>query len=350
MQCNFVVATTLLLTLSACGGGGNANSSGSGNTSGSGSGTGSTSSSACAISSADPLIAVSLTGDIGNAQFQNGGTQLVYSGGLSGTLNLVNDPTIPASCMDSNGSATSMHTAMQGGTGSIGISHALVNGIDKPVFLMKASALAANTDLSSGAGNYVMLRYQNDTLGGGQTRMSYVNFVIDNAGNWSMCKNAPTCTTPTATGTIQAKAGTTNQFEFVSAGLVRGVSFVLGSGTSRILVNAEHDTGDGLVSGIHFGFPQSPWNPALNSYTSNSTDQSVSTGTLAAGSIIVKTQTHFLMANNPIEGIATTTTSDGQINYLISSPSGLLVTGNNVSNNFDNGPGYFSFGITQASN
>ena len=242
MQGKFIVATTLILALSACGGGSNnANSNASGSTNSGGSGTGSGSSTSCAISSVDPLMAVTLTGEIGNAQFQNGGAQLVYSGGLSGTLNLVSDPTITGSCMDATATSTAMHTVMQSVAGVLGVSHVLVNGVDKPVFLMKASALATNTALSSSAGNYVMLRYQNDTQGGGQTRMSYVNFVIDNAGNWSMCKNAPSCTAPTATGTLQAKAGTTNQFEFVSGGLVRGVTFVVGTGANRILINAEHD-------------------------------------------------------------------------------------------------------------
>ena len=358
MKSKFVLAATLMLTLSACGGGsssaGSSTTSNTGNTGNGASGT----SNACAISSTDPLIAVSLTGEIAHAQFQNNGTQLVFSadannnlnGSFTGTLNLISDATLTGSCMDAGGSTTSMHTMMQSTVDNIGISHALINGVDKAVFLMKASALQSNTDLSSVAGNYVMLRYQNDTQGGGQTRMSYVTFVVDNAGNWLMCKNAPSCTTPTATGTLQAKAGTTNEFEFVSAGLVRGDSFVVGTGANRMLINAEHDTGDGLVAGIHFGMPQSAWNPAVSNYVSNTTDQIVESATLAAGSIVVKNQTHFLTSDNPIQGIASTSASDGTINYLLASPAGLLVIGSNTANNVANGPGYFSFGITQATN
>ncbi|MBC3861771.1 hypothetical protein H8K32_06650 [Undibacterium jejuense] len=349
MKLHIVVASLFALTLSACGGNGsNTASTNSGNSSGGNSnGTGATT---CTIANTHPLVAVALTGGAGTAQFSSGGTTLTYSGNLSGTLNLVQDANAPAplnkACMDSSGNSSTMRTVMQS-NGSLGISHTLVNGNDQPVFLMDSRALASNTNLGALQGTYTVLRYQHDTGSTpAQTRMSYATITIDSLGNWSMCKNTSTCSTATATGTFAAHSGSSYAFDLSSGGLVRATAFMVGAGTNSTLVVTENDTGGGgIVTGIWLGVPQSAWNPVAGSYVLNTSDDIQNPITASIQNLIVKTQNIALTPNTPITGIATATVSDGTINYLISSPAGLLVTGNNTGNNFANGPAYFSFGV-----
>lgn len=335
---------TVAIVLTACGGGGGGDSSTSSTQP-------STQATSCAITTTHPLVAVALTGGAGAAQFSSSGSVLTYSGGLSGSLNLVQDSQAVAplnrACLDSNGNSSSMRTVMQS-SGSLGISHTLVSGADQPVFLMDSTALAANTSLAPLQGTYTMLRYQHDTSSTpAQTRMSYVTFTVDNAGNWSMCKNTPTCSPATATGTFVATTGNSNSFDLSSGGLVRAKVFIIGTGTNRTMVAAENDTGGGGVnSGIWLGVPQTTWSPVAGNYAMNSTDGVQKPLTASLSNLISGSQNHALTADTPITGIANTTASDGSINYLIASPSGLLVTGNNTANNFSNGPGYLSFGIT----
>ncbi|MBC3864248.1 hypothetical protein H8K32_19265 [Undibacterium jejuense] len=355
MKLKIVVGTLIALTLAACGGGGNGSNttstnSGSGSGSGSSGGTGGTITN-CAIANTHPLIAVALTGGAGSAQFSNGGTTLTYSGNLSGTLNLVQDANAPAplnkACMDSTGNSnTSMRTVMQS-NGALGVSHTLVNGNDQPVFLMDSTALASNTNLGALQGTYNVLRYQHDTGSTpAQTRMSYATITIDNLGNWSMCKNTSTCSTATATGNFAAHSGSSYAFDLSSGGLVRATAFMVGTGANSTLVVTENDTGGGgIVTGMWLGVPQTAWNPVAGSYVLNTTDGIQNPLTASLQNLIVKSQNIALTANTPITGIATATVSDGTINYLISSPAGLLVTGNNTGNNFANGPAYFSFGV-----
>lgn len=329
--------------MSGCGGGGSGSSTSSTQPS--------TPATNCAISNTHPLVAVALTGGAGTAQFSSSGSVLTYSGGLSGSMSLVQDSQAVAplnkACLDSTGNSSSMRTVMQS-SGSLGISHTLVSGADQPVFLMDSTALAANTSLAVLQGTYTMLRYQHDTSSTpAQTRVSYVSVTVDNAGNWSMCKNAPTCSTATATGTFAATTGSSNSFDLSSGGLVRAKVFIVGTGANRTMVATENDTGGGgVVSGIWFGVPQTTWSPVVGSYALNTTDGVQNPLTVSLQNLIAGSQNHALTADTPITGIATTTASDGTINYLIASPAGLLVTGNNTANNFANGPGYFSFGIT----
>ena len=356
MKPKIVVATLIALTLAACGGGGNGSNTASTN-SGSGSGSGSSGSTGgtitnCAIANTHPLIAIALTGGAGTAQFSNGGTTLAYSGNLSGTLSLVQDVNAPAplnkACMDSTGnSSTSMRTVMQS-SGSLGISHTLVSGADQPVLLMDSTALAANSSLAVLQGTYTTLVYENDTSSTpAQNRMAYVTYTVDNAGNWSKCKNAPTCSTPTSSGTFAATAGSSNSFDVLSGGLLRAKAFIVGTGANRILAVAETNNtgGGGVVSGIWLGVPQATWSPVVGSYALNTTDGTVNEVSASLQNLIAGSQNHALTADTPITGIASTTASDGTINYLVASPAGLLVTGNNTANNFANGPGYFSFGV-----
>lgn len=350
MKFHIVVASLFVLTLSACGGNGsNTASTNSGNSSG-GSSNG-TATTTCTIANTHPLIAVALTGGAGTAQFSSGGTTLTYSGNLSGALNLVQDANAPAplnkACMDSTGnSSTSMRTVMQS-NGVLGLSHTVVNGADQPVFLMDTTALASNTNLGALQGTYTVLRYQHDTGSTpAQTRMSYATITIDDLGNWSMCKNTSTCSTATATGTFAAHSGSSYAFDLSSGGLVRATAFMVGAGANSTLVVTENDTGGGgIVTGMWLGAPQTAWNPVAGSYVLNTTDGIQNPLTASLQNLIVKSQNIALTANTPITGIATATVSDGTINYLISSPAGLLVTGNNSGNNFANGPAYFSFGV-----
>jgi len=338
-RCGLIFSLFSLLT--ACGGGGD------GSTSSSEPGA---SASSCAITQTQPLVAIALTGGAGTAQFSNAGSVLTYAGGLSGTLNLVQDSAAVAplnkACLDATGQGSSMRTVMQS-AGSLGISHALVSGVDQPVLLMDATALAANTSLAALQGTYTMLRYQHDTAGASaQTRMSYVTFTVDAAGNWSMCKNAPVCSPATATGSFSATPGSSQSFDLGSGGLVRAKAFMVGTGANRTLVAAEYDTGGGgVVRGIWFGVPQAAWNPVAGSYALNTTDGVQNPLTASASNLIVGSQNHALTADTPITGMATTTAANGNINYLISSPAGLLVTGNNEGNGMANGPGYLSFGV-----
>lgn len=350
MKFHIVVANLFVLALSACGGNGsNSASTNSGNSSGGS--TSGTVATTCSISNTHPLIAVALTGGAGTAQFSGGGTTLTYSGSLSGTLNLVQDTNAAAplnkACIDSTGnSSTSMRTVMQS-SGALGVSHTLVNGGDQPVFLMDSTALASNTNLGALQGTYSVLRYQHDTGSTpAQTRMSYATITVDSLGNWSMCKNTSTCSTPTATGTFLAHTGSSYAFDLSAGGLVRATAFMVGTGANSTLVITENDTGGGgIVTGIWLGVPQSAWNPLAGSYILNTTDGVQNPLTASLQNLIVKTQNIALTANTPITGIATATVSDGTINYLISSPAGLLVTGNNTGNNFAIGPAYFSFGV-----
>ena len=354
MKLHIVVASLLALALSACGGNGSntaSTNSGSGSGSGSSGGTGGTITN-CAIANTHPLVAIALTGGAGAAQFSGGGTTLTYSGSLSGRLNLVQDANAPAplnkACMDSTGnSSNSMRTVMQSNGGALGVSHTVVNGADQPAFLMDTTALASNTNLGVLQGTYTVLRYQHDTGSTpAQTRMSYATITIDNLGNWSMCKNTSTCSTATATGTFAAHSGSSYAFDLLSGGLVRATAFMVGAGANSTLVVTENDTGGGgIVTGIWLGVPQSAWNPVAGSYVLNTSDDIQNPLTASIQNLIVKTQNIALTPNTPITGIATATVSDGTVNYLIASPAGLLVTGNNSGNNFANGPAYFSFGV-----
>ncbi|MFZ6845535.1 hypothetical protein [Undibacterium sp. RuTC16W] len=350
MKLHIMVASSFVLALSACGGNGS-NTASTNSGSSSGSSTSGTAATTCSISNSHPLVAVALTGGAGAAQFSGGGTTLTYSGNLSGTLNLVQDANAPAplnkACMDSSGnSSTSMRTIMQS-NGALGVSHTLVNGNDQPVFLMDTTALASNTNLGALQGTYTVLRYQDDTGSNpAQTRMSFATITIDNLGNWSMCKNTSTCSTATANGTFAAHSGSSYAFDLSSGGLVRATAFVVGTGANSTLVVTENDTGGGgIVTGIWLGVPQTAWNPVAGSYILNTSDDIQNPITASIQNLIVKTQNIALTPNTPITGIATATVSDGTINYLISSPAGLLVTGNNTGNNFANGPAYFSFGV-----
>ena len=351
------LATTLVSSvcvLSACGGGG-----GGSNIPGTNNPATAQAAAACAVTQTGPFVAVSLTGQVGQAQFSNGGAVLTYgsypssfsNNSLSGSLNLVKDPNNPGVCMDQGGATASMRTVLQS-NGVIGISHAMVNGADEPVVLLAQSALAANTSLASLAGTYDLLRYQTDSTGGGQTRSSYVTFTVDSTGGWSMCKNAPSCSTPTATGTFGALPGNASEFEFSSGGLVRGNSFIVNDGSTQILVTAEHDTGSGLVQGLHFGMAQAPWNPLSGPYATNTTD-GVAAQTIVYGSAVGaagKTPIA-LTTNSPVPGLATALAADGTtVNYLIDTPSGLFVDASNTGNNFAGGPGFFAFGIIPPSN
>ncbi|WP_031406107.1 hypothetical protein [Thiomonas sp. FB-Cd] len=347
------------LALSACGGGGGGTTTTSTSTSSTATTSTSTAQSAyaaCSMSQTSPLVAVSLTGQIGSAQFTQGGSQLVYSSyassfqnnALSGTLSLVADPSHPGVCMDAGSTNNSMRTAMQS-NGVLGISHAIVNGVDEPVILMAQSALVPNTTISSLAGTYVLLRYQADSTNGGQTRSSYVTTTIDGTGNWSMCKNSPSCTTPTASGTYAPVSGNNYEFAFSSAGLVRGDTFIVNDGGAYILVNGEHDTGSGLVQGLHFGTPQSPWSPLTGTYVSNSTDDTAALFNLGSNMLtaVPSGKSVAINADNPVQGLASATAADGvTIDYLLASPGGLWVDASNTNNNFTSGPGYFAFGIT----
>lgn len=329
--------------LTACGGGGGGSTASS---------TSSTSAVTCTMANAHPLVAVALTGGAGTAQFSNSGAVLTYGGGLSGTLNLVQDSQAVAplnkACMDATGNSSSMRTVMQSSSGSLGISHTLVSGVDEPAVLMDTTALASNASVSVLQGTYTMLRYQHDTSSTpAQTRMSYVTFTIDNVGNWSICKNAASCSPATATGTFAATSGSSTSFDLSSGGLVRAKAFVVGTGSNRTMVVAEDDTGGtGVVTGIWFAVPQTTWNPVVGSYAVNTTDGVQNPLTASLTNLISGSQNHALTADTPVNGVASTTASDGTINYLISSPAGLLVTGNNTANNFANGPAYFSFGVT----
>ncbi len=336
------------VALTACGGGGGSGGSGGGN-----SNTVAQTASACTISGG-PFVAISLTGQVGQAQFSNGGSTLTYSSypssftnnTLSGSLDLVQDPNNTGVCMDSGSATNSMRTTIQS-SGIIGISHAKVNGADEPVVLLAQSALVSNS-LSNLAGTYDLLRYQTDTTNGGQTRSSYATINVSNGGAWSMCKNAPSCSSPTATGSFGPLAGSNVEFEFASAGLVRGDSFVVNDGASQILVTAEHDTGSGLVQGLHFGLAQAPWSPLSGPYAVNTTD-GVAQQTIVYGSSAVSGSGPTpvpLTTDSPIQGLATATAADGvTLNYLIASPSGLLVDVSNTGNNFGSGPGFLAFGI-----
>ena len=343
-----LVSMLLCMAVAACGGGGsdssasNAGGGGSGS-SGSSTGGGSSSGSACGISSTDSLVAISFTGVVGSAQFASGGSQLNYSGGLNGSLPLVQDGSSSA-CMDSAGSATSMRTAMQTGTTGMGVSHVTVGGVNQPALLLNSSGLASNSSLAALQGSYVVLRNQQDTSGGGQTRMSYASFTIDGSGNWSMCKNAANCSSPTATGSLSATSGSSTAFDLSAGGLVRAKVYLMGTGANRVLVVAEDDTGGGsVVTGIWVGMPQSAWAPVAGTYVVNSTDATQQQLTLASTSLSANSQSHALTADSPITGLAVATATD--TNYLLATPSGVLVTGNNTNNNFSNGPAYFSFGV-----
>ena len=301
--------------------------------------------SACTIASTDPLLAVSLTGVVGSAQFSGGGSQLSYSNGLTGSLGLVKDGS-GAACLDSTSSNTSMATAMQTAASGLGVSHVTVSGVNQPALLLNTNGLASNGSLSALQGNYVVLRYQQDTSGGGQTRMSYATFSIDGSGNWSMCKNIANCSTPTATGSFTATAGSSTAFDLSSSGLVRAKVYLMGTGANRVLVVAENDSGGGgVVTGLWVGTPQSAWSPVVGSYVMNSSDGVQSSMSVSLQNVVVGSQNHAVTADSPITGVATTTASNSNVNYLLSSPAGLVVTGNSEGNNFGNGPGYFSFGV-----
>jgi len=334
---SFLAIGAMCMALVACGGG--SDSSTADNTDNG------TVASACAIASTDSLLAVSLNGVVGSAQFSGGGSQLNYSGGLTGSLGLVQDGS-SAACLDSTSSNTSMATAMQTSSTGMGVSHVTVAGVNQPALLLNTNGLASNGALSALQGNYVVLRYQQDTSGGGQIRMSYATFSIDGSGNWSMCKNTASCSTPTATGSFAATAGSSNAFDLSSGGLVRAKAYLMGTDANRVLVVAESDSGGGgVVTGLWVGTPQSAWSPVAGSYVMNSSDGVQSSLSVSLQNVVVGGQNHALTADSPITGVATTTASNGNINYLVSSPAGLVVTGNNETNNFANGPGYFSFGV-----
>lgn len=339
---SFLAIGAMCMALVACGGGGSDSSTASktDNT---------PVASACTIASTDPLLVVSLSGAVGSAQFSGGGSQLNYSGGLTGSLALVKDGS-SAACLDSTTSNsntnTSMATAMQTGASGLGVSHVTVAGINQPALLLNTNGLASNGSVVALQGNYVVLRYQKDTSGGGQIRMSYAAFSIDGSGNWSMCKNTASCSTPTATGSFAATAGSSNAFDLSSSGLVRAKAYLMGTGVNRVLVVAENDSGGGgVVTGLWVGTPQSPWSPVAGSYVMNSSDGVQSSMSVSLQNAVVGSQNHALTADSPVTGVATSTASNGNINYLVSSPAGLVVTGNNDANNFANGPGYLSFGV-----
>lgn len=335
---SFLAIGAMCMALVACGGGGSDSSTASktDNT---------PVASACTIASTDPLLAVSLNGAVGSAQFSGGGSQLTYSGGLTGSLALVKDGS-SAACLDSTSSNTSMATAMQPGASGLGVSHVTASGINQPALLLNTNGLASNGSVSTLQGNYTVLRYQKDTSGGGQIRMSYAAFSIDGSGNWSMCKNTANCSTPTATGSFAATAGSSTAFDLSSSGLVRAKTYLMGTGVNRVLVVAENDSGgNGVVTGLWLGTPQSAWSPVAGSYVMNSSDGTQNPMSVSLQNVVVGSQNHALTADSPITGVATTTASNGNINYLVSSPAGLVVTGNNDANNFANGPGYFSFGV-----
>ncbi len=350
--------------LGACGGGGGgggAGATGSGNTgaTGSNNSSGQQTASACTVTDTGPFVAVSLTGQVGQAQFTSGGAVLTYGSypssfpgnSLSGTLDLIQDPNHTGVCMDQGGANGSMRTVVQA-NGVIGISHAVVNGTDEPVVLLEESALVPNTSMANLAGTYDLLRYQTDTTNGGETRSSYVTFTVSGSGAWSMCKNAPTCSTPTASGTFNALAGSSNEFEFAAAGLVRGDSFIVNDGAAQILVNAEHDTGSGLVQGLHFGMAQAAWNPLSAPYAVNTTDatsqQVIVYGSAVSGS---GSSPIALTTDSPITGLATATAADGvTLDYLLDTPSGFFADASNTGNNFTAGPGFFAFGVVPPGN
>lgn len=341
---SFLAIGAMCMALVACGGGGSDSSTAdkTDNT---------PAASVCTIASTDPLLAVSLTGVVGSAQFSGGGSQLSYSNGLTGSLGLVKDGS-GAACLDSTSSTsntntnTSMATAMQTGASGLGVSHVTVSGVNQPALLLNTNGLASNGSVANLQGNYTVLRYQQDTSGGGQTRMSYATFSIDGSGNWSMCKNTPNCSTPTATGSFAATAGSSTAFDLSSNGLVRAKAYLMGTGVNRVLVIAENDSGGGgVVTGLWLGAPQSAWSPVAGSYVMNSSDSAPSSMSVSLLNAVVGRQNHALTADSPIKGVATTTASNGNVNYLLSSPAGLVVTGNNDANNFGNGPGYFSFGV-----
>lgn len=335
---SFLAIGAMCMALVACGGGGSDSSTASktDNT---------PVASACTIASTDPMLAVSLNGAVGSAQFSGGGSQLTYSGGLTGSFALVKDGS-SAACLDSTSSNTSMATAMQTGASGLGVSHVTVAGVNQPALLLNTNGLASNGSVSTLQGNYVVLRYQKDTSGGGQIRMSYAAFSIDGSGNWSMCKNTASCSTPTATGSFAATAGSSTAFDLSSSGLVRAKAYLMGTGANRVLVVAENDSGgNGVVTGLWLGTPQSAWSPVAGSYVMNSSDGIQNPLSVSLQNVVVGSQNHALTADSPVTGVATTTASNGNINYLVSSPAGLVVTGNNDANNFANGPGYFSFGV-----
>jgi hypothetical protein len=335
------------LSLTACGGGGGGDGSSSASQ---GNSQNNSQSTLCAIANTHALTAVALNGTAGSAQFSGSGSVLTYSGALSGSLSLVKDSSaaapLNAACLDASGSATSMRTAMQS-SGPFGVSHTSVSGVDQAAFLIDSTALVSNSSVSVLQGTYTMLRYQNDTgTTPAQTRMSYVTFTIDSVGNWSMCKNAPTCSPATASGNFVATSGSSNSFDLASAGLVRAKAFLVGSGANTTLVVAEHDTGGvGVVTGIWFAVPQTTWNPAATSFVTNSSDAIEQALSLTASSISANGQSHAITGNSPVTGLASTTLSDGTVTYFLSGPAGLLVDGHNTANNFANGPAYLQFGI-----
>jgi hypothetical protein len=226
---SFLAIGAMCMALVACGGGSDSSTADNTNDG--------TVASACAIASTDPLLVVSLNGVVGSAQFSGGGSQLNYSGGLTGSLGLVQDGS-SAACLDTSGNSTSMRTAMQTGSTGMGVSHVTVAGVNQPALLLNTNGLASNGALSALQGNYVVLRYQQDTSGGGQIRMSYASFTIDSSGNWSMCKNTASCSTPTATGSFAATAGSSNAFDLSSGGLVRAKAYLMGTDANRVLVVA----------------------------------------------------------------------------------------------------------------
>lgn len=341
---SFLAIGAMCMALVGCGGGGS-DSSTADNTDNT------PVASACTIASTDPLLAVSLTGVLGSAQFSGGGSQLSYSNGLTGSLGLVKDGS-GAACLDSTtnnsntNTNTSMATAMQTGASGLGVSHVTVSGVNQPALLLNTNGLASNGSVSTLQGNYAVLRYQQDSSGGGQTRVSYATFSIDGSGNWSMCKNIANCSTPTATGSFAATAGSSTAFDLSSSGLVRAKAYLMGTGVNRVLVVAENDSGGGgVVTGLWLGAPQAAWSPVAGSYVMNSSEGVQSSMSVSLQNVVVGSQNHALTADSPITGVATATASNGNINYLVSSPAGLVVTGNNDANNFANGPGYFSFGV-----
>jgi hypothetical protein len=345
MKPKSIFAILIASTLAACGGGGDGSNTSGTNSGGGTNGTATT----CTISNTHPLIAVALTGGAGTAQFSSGGATLAYSGNLSGTLSLVQDANAPAplnkACMDSTGnSSTSMRTVMQS-NGALGVSHTAVNGVDQPVLLMDTTALASNTNLGALQGTYTVLRYEHDTGSTPvQTRMSYATITIDGNGNWSMCKNTPTCSTPTATGTFAARSDSSYAFDLSSDGVVRATAFMVGADDKRTLVVTAHDTSDGVVTGMWLGVPQTTWNPVAGSYIMNSTDGTQDNLKVESPQDIIaiaKSTHHALTANTPITGIATAKASDGSDVYLIASPAGLLVNGSDYGNE----PAFFSFGV-----
>jgi hypothetical protein len=366
MKPKIIFAILIASTLAACGGGGNgSNTSGTdsgggngSNTSGTDSGGASVMATACTIANNHPLIAVALTGRAGTAQFSSGGTTLAYSGDLSGTLSLVRDANAPAPlnkvCMDSKGnSSTSMRTVMQS-NGVLGVSHTAVNGVDQPVLLMDTTALAPNTNLGALQGTYNLLGYSQKGTGSAPApdRMSYATITFDNSGKWSICENNSACSTATVTGTFAAHSGSSYAFDLSSGGLVRGTAFMVVAGGNRILVVTENNTDAGGVTGMGIGVPQTTWNPVAGSYVLNTTDGTQNTIKIESPQYLIvekqdQSQNKAFTVNTSSTGIATVNASDGT-NYLIASPTGLLVigdNGNNTGNNFANGAAFFSFGV-----